>query len=143
MSFLELLQTKCSVKVLKNSPGTYERSSLIFSKPSVLVQKMMPAATELVLGAIRDKLFGPVVMFGLGGIYVEALKLVGFRLSPLSIEDARDLICQTLPPAILKGTRGKAALNVDSLAHGIGFSRSPAARAAAGGRGGPESNPAL
>jgi len=85
-------------------------------QPRVLIQKMMPSSTELVLGAIRDKLFGPVVMFGLGGIYVEALKIVGFRLSPLSMEDAGDLVRRTLPPAILKGTRGKAALNVDSIA---------------------------
>jgi acetate---CoA ligase (ADP-forming) len=85
-------------------------------QPRVLIQKMMPPTTELVLGAIRDKLFGPVIMFGLGGIFVEALKLVSFRLSPLSTEDARDLICQTLPPALLKGIRGRAAINVDSIA---------------------------
>ena len=85
-------------------------------QPRVLIQKMMPATTELVMGAIRDRLFGPVVMFGLGGIYVEALKLVGFRLAPLSIEDAKELICQTLPPALIKGTRGRAAMNLDSIA---------------------------
>ena len=85
-------------------------------QPRVLIQKMMPATTELVLGAIRDKSFGPVVMFGLGGIFVEALKLVGFRLSPLSTEDAKELIRQTLPPALLKGTRGRAAINLDSVA---------------------------
>jgi acetyltransferase len=82
----------------------------------VLIQKMMPATTELVLGAVRDKLFGPTVMFGLGGIYVEALKIVGFRLSPLGIEEAKELIRQTLPPALLKGVRGGAAMNVDSVA---------------------------
>ena len=49
---------------------------------------MMPSATELVLGAIRDKLFGPVVMFGLGGIYVEVLKRVGFRLAPFGVDEA-------------------------------------------------------
>jgi hypothetical protein len=85
-------------------------------QPGVLIQKMMPATTELVLGAIRDRLFGPVVMFGLGGIFVEALKLVGFRLSPLNTEDAKELICRTLPPALLKGTRGRAAINIDSIA---------------------------
>lgn len=87
------------------------------SHPRVLVQKMMPATTELVLGAVRDKSFGPTVMFGLGGIYVEALKLVGFRLSPLGMEEARDLIRQTLPPALLKGVRGRAAMNLDSIAN--------------------------
>jgi acetyltransferase len=85
-------------------------------KPSVLVQKMMPAATELVLGAIRDRLFGPVVMFGLGGIYVEVLKRVGFRLAPFGIEQARALIHDTLPPKIIAGARGRKKLNVDAIA---------------------------
>lgn len=84
--------------------------------PSVLVQKMMPARTELVLGAIRDKLFGPVVMFGLGGIYVEVLKRVGFRLAPFSLEQARELICDTLPPQLIAGARGGNKMNVDAIA---------------------------
>jgi acetate---CoA ligase (ADP-forming) len=83
----------------------------------VLVQKMMPSTTELVLGAVRDKSFGATVMFGLGGIYIEALKMVGFRLSPLSVQEAKDLIRQTLPPAFLKGVRGGAPMNVDSVAN--------------------------
>ena len=84
--------------------------------PSVLVQKMMPSTTELVLGAIRDKLFGPVVMFGLGGIYVEVLKRVGFRLAPFGIEQARELIADTLPPQLTAGARGRNKLNVDAIA---------------------------
>jgi acyl-CoA synthetase (NDP forming) len=82
----------------------------------VLVQKMIPSNTELVLGALRDKSFGPVVMFGMGGIYVEALKMVGFRLSPVTLEDARRLIRETLPPALIKGVRGRGPMNVDSIA---------------------------
>jgi acyl-CoA synthetase (NDP forming) len=81
-----------------------------------MVQKMIPANTELVLGALRDKSFGPTVMFGMGGIYVEALKIVGFRLSPLCLDDARKLIRETLPPALIKGVRGRGAMNVDSIA---------------------------
>ncbi len=84
--------------------------------PRVLVQKMMPGTTELVLGAVRDKSFGSTLMFGLGGIYVEALKIVGFRLSPLGMHEAKELIRQTLPPALLKGVRGGPPLNLDSVA---------------------------
>jgi len=84
--------------------------------PNVLVQKMMPSATELVLGAIRDKLFGPVVMFGMGGIYVEILKRVGFRLAPLGIDQARELIQDTLPAALIAGARGRSRMNVDAIA---------------------------
>jgi acyl-CoA synthetase (NDP forming) len=86
------------------------------SKLNVLVQKMMPAATELVLGAVRDKLFGPVVMFGLGGIYVEVLRHVGFRLAPFDIGEARELIHDMLPPKIIAGARGRKKLDVDAIA---------------------------
>jgi acyl-CoA synthetase (NDP forming) len=86
------------------------------SKPRVLVQKMIPSNTELVIGALRDKSFGPTVMFGMGGIYVEALKIVGFRLSPISLDDANKLIYETLPPALIKGVRGRGPMNVDSIA---------------------------
>jgi acyl-CoA synthetase (NDP forming) len=86
------------------------------SKLNVLVQKMMPAATELVLGALRDKLFGPVVMFGLGGIYVEVLRRVGFRLAPFDIREARELIHDMLPPKIIAGARGRKKLDVDAIA---------------------------
>ena len=84
--------------------------------PSVLVQKMMPQATELVLGALRDKLFGPVVMFGLGGIYVEVLKKVGFRLAPFGLDEAKALIEETLPAALLAGARGRKKMDVEAIA---------------------------
>jgi acyl-CoA synthetase (NDP forming) len=86
------------------------------SRPKVLVQKMIPSNTELVMGALRDESFGPTVMFGMGGIYVEALKIVGFRLSPISLDEAKKLIHETLPPALIKGVRGRGPMNVDSIA---------------------------
>jgi acyl-CoA synthetase (NDP forming) len=86
------------------------------SEPRVLVQKMIPSNTELVMGALRDKSFGPTVMFGMGGIYVEALKIVGFRLSPISLDDAIKLVHETLPLALIKGVRGRGPMNVDSIA---------------------------
>jgi acetate---CoA ligase (ADP-forming) len=87
------------------------------SRMSVLIQKMMPSNTELVIGALRDKSFGPTVMFGMGGIYVEALKMVGFRLSPVTFDDAKKLIHGTLPPVLIKGVRGRGPMNVDSIAN--------------------------
>ena len=86
------------------------------STMKVLVQKMIPSNTELVLGALRDESFGPTVMFGMGGIYVEALKMVGFRLSPISFEEAKKLIVDTLPAALIKGVRGRGPMNVDRIA---------------------------
>jgi len=88
-------------------------------RPTVLVQKMMPKTTELILGALRDKVFGPVVMVGLGGIYVEAMKLVGFRLAPVGISEAEELIHQTLPSALIRGTRGRQGMNVEAIANAL------------------------
>jgi hypothetical protein len=80
---------------------------------------MMPAATELVVGGLRDKLFGPVIMAGMGGIYIEILKKVGFRIAPLDLEDATDLIVQTLPPALLAGARGQKPMHIPSIAKAL------------------------
>jgi acetyltransferase len=77
---------------------------------------MMPSSTELVLGAIRDNSFGPTLMFGLGEIYVEAMKLMKFRLAPISVHEARQLIHETLPPPLIKGVRGRGAIDLDSVA---------------------------
>ena len=100
----------------KQLAANVKKAAPSLSKMKVLVQKMIPSNTELVLGALRDKSFGPVVMFGMGGIYVEALKIVGFRLSPITLDDARKLIRETLPPALITGVRGRGPMNVDSIA---------------------------
>ena len=108
---LQAAYTKLIANVTKRAPHV--------TNLRVLVQKMMPATTELVLGAVRDKSFGPTVMFGLGGIYIEVLKMVGFRLAPLGIQEAKDLIRQTLPAALLKGVRGAPPMNLDSIANTV------------------------
>jgi len=100
----------------KQLAANIKKAAPNISKIKVLIQKMIPSNTELVLGALRDKSFGPVVMFGMGGIYVEALKMVGFRLSPVTLDDAGKLIRETLPPALIKGVRGRGPMNVDSIA---------------------------
>jgi acyl-CoA synthetase (NDP forming) len=82
----------------------------------VLVQRMMPPNTELLVGAVRDRSFGPVVTFGMGGIYVEALKIVGSRLAPITPDDAQKLILGTLPDKLIKGVRGRKPINVASVA---------------------------
>ena len=58
----------------------------------VLVQQMITGGKELVLGMSRDPQFGPLIMFGLGGIYIEILKDITFRIAPIGIEDAKEMI---------------------------------------------------
>ncbi len=85
-----------------------------------LVQKMVPAGgQEILVGMNRDPQFGPLVTFGLGGIYVETLKDVTFRIAPFSVQSAEKMLTEIRARAILDGVRGdppvdKAAI-VDCL----------------------------
>jgi 4-hydroxybutyryl-CoA synthetase (ADP-forming) len=73
----------------------------------VLLQQMIESARETILGAKHDKLFGPLIMFGLGGIYVEALKDVVFRLAPIYEQEAMKMVESIKTYKILKGIRGE------------------------------------
>lgn len=72
-----------------------------------MIQQMAPKGTEVILGAQRDPQFGPLLMFGMGGIYVEVLRDVAFRLAPLCELDAQEMIAETAVGKILKGVRGQ------------------------------------
>jgi acyl-CoA synthetase (NDP forming) len=74
----------------------------------VQVQKQISGGQEVIIGIQRDRTFGPLVMFGLGGIYVEALADVSFRLAPLSQRDAEEMIDEVRSSKLLKGLRGAA-----------------------------------
>jgi acyl-CoA synthetase (NDP forming) len=75
----------------------------------VLVQKMVGGGKETIVGMTSDPQFGPVLMFGLGGIYVEALGDVVFRVHPVSDVDAREMVRSIRGFALLKGVRGEPA----------------------------------
>jgi acetate---CoA ligase (ADP-forming) len=81
----------------------------------VLVQEMVKGGTEAILGVTNDPLFGPAVMFGLGGIFAEVLKDVAFRLAPVTPSVARDMIAEIKGYPVLTGARGKAPADIDAL----------------------------
>jgi acyl-CoA synthetase (NDP forming) len=85
----------------------------------VLIQEMVKAGTEAILGVTNDPLFGPAVMFGLGGIFAEVLKDVAFRLAPVTPSVAREMISEIKGYPVLAGARGKPAADVDALADAI------------------------
>lgn len=85
------------------------------SVSGVLVQRMIKSGPELIAGVTRDTLFGPLVMFGLGGIYAEALRDVTFRIAPLGDADAADMINGIRAKKMLQGMRGQPAINVAAL----------------------------
>jgi acetyltransferase len=82
----------------------------------VSVQEMLAEGTEVIVGVTRDPAFGPVIMFGLGGIFVEVLKDVSFRVAPVSHGDALDMIEEIRGFAVLKGVRGKPPADVEAIA---------------------------
>lgn len=86
-------------------------------EPAVfLVQEMVKGDREMVAGLIRDPQYGPSVMFGLGGIFTEALADVSFRVAPLTENDALEMIAETKASQLLGAVRGLPAVALDELA---------------------------
>ncbi len=85
----------------------------------VLVQEMLGGGTEVILGVTADPLFGPAVMFGLGGIFAEVLKDVSFRLAPVTPSMAREMIEEIKGYPVLAGARGRPPADIDALADAI------------------------
>jgi acetate---CoA ligase (ADP-forming) len=85
----------------------------------IIVQKMIKEGYELILGAKRDEKFGPIILFGLGGIYVEVLKDITFRLAPIREFSAYRMIEEIKGYEILKGARGQKGVNIEKLAESI------------------------
>ena len=81
----------------------------------VLVQRMVKGGRETIVGVTRDASFGPMVMFGLGGVLVEAVQDVLFRIAPLSQNDARDMVRGLRGFKILTGIRGQVPANLAAL----------------------------
>jgi acetyltransferase len=81
-----------------------------------LVQEMVAPGFEVIVGVDRDPTFGPLVMFGLGGVYVEVLRDVVFRLAPLDRAEALRMIEDTRAYGLLKGARGAEPADVDAIA---------------------------
>jgi len=115
------------VKVnIKNAEGVREAFRTIIAnakayKPDaiiegVAVQEMAPWGTEVIVGSVDDPTFGPSVMFGLGGIFVEILKDVTFRVAPVSADQSFKMLEEIKAGAILAGARGEAPRDRRALA---------------------------
>jgi acyl-CoA synthetase (NDP forming) len=81
----------------------------------VLISRMAPPGTEVIVGVTQDAQFGPVVMFGLGGVFVEVYRDVSFRLVPLAKRDAAAMIQEIKAFPMLQGVRGKRSTDLDAL----------------------------
>ena len=98
-------------KILKTVIAQYPGADI----KEVAVQKMVSEGVEVVVGMSRDPQFGPLIMFGLGGIFVEIMKDVSFRVVPLSEADAWEMISEIKGKALLEGVRGTSPVNKEAL----------------------------
>jgi len=81
----------------------------------ILVQEMAPKGTEIIIGSTVDATFGPTIMFGLGGIFVEILKDVSFRLVPIDKNDAWEMLDEIKAKKMLDGPRGTAKADKETI----------------------------
>jgi len=81
----------------------------------VIVQEMAPSSTEIIVGVTKDPQFGPAIMFGLGGIFVEILKDVTFRIAPITEDEAREMITEVKAYPLLRGYRNLPPADIDAI----------------------------
>ena len=81
----------------------------------VIVSELVTGGTETVVGVAQDELFGPVVMFGLGGVFVEVLGDVTFRVPPFGKDEARRMLGELKGAALLRGARGRPRADTSAL----------------------------
>lgn len=98
-------------KILENAKNYKPNAKIV----GVLVQEMAPQSTETIVGAIKDPQFGQTIMFGLGGIFVEVLKDVNFRIAPITADDAKEMITQLKAYPLLKGFRNTPPADINAL----------------------------
>ncbi|HUT17147.1 MAG TPA: acetate--CoA ligase family protein [Acidobacteriota bacterium] len=98
-------------KILENAKKYNSEAKIV----GVLVQEMAPQSTEVIVGAIKDPQFGQTLMFGLGGIFVELLKDVTFRIAPITQEDAHEMVTKVKAYPLLKGYRNTPPADIDAI----------------------------
>jgi acyl-CoA synthetase (NDP forming) len=98
-------------KILENAKKYNSAAKIV----GVLVQEMAPQSTEVIVGAIKDPQFGQTLMFGLGGIFVELLKDVTFRVAPITREDAHEMVIKVKAYPLLKGYRNTPPADIDAI----------------------------
>lgn len=102
-------------EVIEAFADMQERLSKRYEIKGILLEKMVPSGIELIVGLQNDPQFGPVIMFGMGGINTEIFKDISFRVLPITKEDAREMIEDLKGKQLLKGFRGAEAVDIDML----------------------------
>jgi acyl-CoA synthetase (NDP forming) len=108
-------EMKTAVARISATAARLKSENPSFRMEGLLVQEMVKDGKETILGMTTDPSFGPVVMFGLGGVYVEVLKDVSFRVAPLTDADAAEMIHSIKGLPILNGARGEKPVDLEKL----------------------------
>jgi acetyl-CoA synthetase (ADP-forming) len=98
-------------QILKNVKKHKKNAKIV----GILVQEMAPSSTEVIVGAIKDPQFGPALMFGLGGIFVEVLKDVTFRVAPITEDEACEMITEVKAYPLLRGYRNQPPADIEAI----------------------------
>jgi acetyltransferase len=99
-----------------NAPNVSDRDAEIHG---IAIQEMAPWGTEVILGSVNDPTFGPTLMFGLGGVFVEVLRDVTFRVAPVSTDHAMSMLSEIEGAPILEGVRGEPPRDREALAEAL------------------------
>lgn len=99
-------------RILENVKRHCARARIV----GIIVQEMAPPSTEVIVGSIKDPQFGPAIMFGLGGVFVEVLKDVTFRIAPITEEEAHEMIAEVKAYPLLTGYRNAPRADLDAIA---------------------------
>ncbi len=111
-SLAEVGRAYSAVANIGRQPGTRETKR---KKSRASVQKMAPDGVEVIMGISKDPQFGHVIMFGLGGVFVETLGDISFRIVPIEHKDAKEMIQEINGYEILQGYRGSEAIDICAL----------------------------
>jgi acetyltransferase len=107
---LNLLDGSAVRSTVERMGKTFEAKDLRF-----FVQKYLPGGKEVIVGAKAEKGLGHLVMFGIGGIYVEILRDVVFKIAPVTTVEAREMLSSLKMAPLLKGVRGEAGVDEEAL----------------------------
>jgi acetyltransferase len=110
-----------NIEDLRKAEEAFEKIEKLKGKKSsdTLVQKMILGGKEVILGGKRDPSFGPVILFGLGGIYVEVLQDVSLRVAPINRSEAMEMILGLKAAGYLKGVRGEQPSDIEALVENL------------------------
>ena len=98
-------------EILADCKGKHPEADIL----GISVQKLVPPGTELIIGMFRDAQFGPVILFGLGGIWTEILEDTSLRITPINRKDAREMIEEIKGYKLLTGHRGQEPVDINNI----------------------------